>query len=183
MGGGRREGGIAKQQRRRIQGAAACAAGLPRGARGRRETNADGPDTEGAESRGGAGAAGDCWRRLRGEARPGGGSSIEGELRRGLRGGPGRLGPREIRFLRKNLGLSSTEFAIKVGVDKATVSRWERVDEPTAMGGQTERLLRVLVMSEKPVESYGLDELAVKEPKTMKMRFASGRSGWRPHAA
>jgi putative zinc finger/helix-turn-helix YgiT family protein len=94
-----------------------------------------------------------------------------------------RLGPKEIRFLRKYLGLSSTEFANKVGVDKASVSRWERIEEPTAMGGQTERLLRVLVMSEKPVESYALDEVAVKKPKTMKMRFAPDRSGWRAHAA
>lgn len=89
------------------------------------------------------------------------------------------LGPKEVRFLRKYLGLSSTEFADKVGVDKATVSRWERVDEPTAMGGQTERLLRVLVMSERPVESYPLEEVALKKPKTMKMRFAPERSGWR----
>ena len=94
-----------------------------------------------------------------------------------------RLGPKEIRFLRKYLGLSSTEFANKVGVDKATVSRWERVEEPTSMGGQTERLRRVLVMSERPVESYSLDELAVKAPRTMRMRFAPQRSGWRPHAA
>lgn len=94
-----------------------------------------------------------------------------------------RLAPREIRFLRKYLGLSSTEFADKVGVRKSTVSRWERVDEPTPMGGQTERLLRVLVMSERPVDSYSLDEIAVKDPKTMQMRFASERSGWRPHAA
>lgn len=94
-----------------------------------------------------------------------------------------RLGPKEIRFLRKYLGLSSSEFASKVGVDKATVSRWERTDEPTPMGGQTERLLRVLVLSEKPVESYSLDEVAVKEPRTMKMRFTPERSGWRPHAA
>ncbi len=94
-----------------------------------------------------------------------------------------KLGPKEIRFLRKYLGLSSAEFASKVGVDKATVSRWERVDESTPMGGQTERLLRVLVVSEKPVENYSLDEVAVKEPKTMKMRFTRERSGWRAHAA
>jgi len=95
---------------------------------------------------------------------------------------PERLGPKEIRFLRKYLGLSSSEFASKIGVDKATVSRWERTDEPTLMGGQTERLLRVLVLSEQPVENYSLDEVAVKEPKTTKMKFTPGRSGWRPHA-
>lgn len=96
---------------------------------------------------------------------------------------PERLGPKELRFLRKYLGLSSTQFASKVGVDKATVSRWERTDEPTAMGGQTERLLRVLVMSEKPVDSYALDQLAVKSPRARKMRFAPERSGWRPRVA
>ncbi len=93
-----------------------------------------------------------------------------------------KLAPKEVRFLRKYLGLSSTEFASKLGVDKATVSRWERVDEPTPMGGQTERLLRVLVMSEKPIENYPLEELAVEKPTPLRMRFAPARSGWRAHA-
>ncbi len=96
---------------------------------------------------------------------------------------PERLGPREIRFLRNQLGLSATEFARMSGVDKSTVSRWERIDEPTPMGGQAERLLRVLVMSDKPVSSYELEQVATRAPGTRKMRFASGRSGWRLHAA
>ncbi len=91
---------------------------------------------------------------------------------------PERLGSRDIRFLRKYLGLSGTEFARKTGVDKSTVSRWERVDKPTPMGGQAERLLRVLVMSERPVESYSLDAAGSMKPRLRKMRLAASRSGW-----
>jgi putative zinc finger/helix-turn-helix YgiT family protein len=35
------------------------------------------------------------------------------------------LSGKEIRFLRKNIGLSAKLFAEKLGIDKATVSRWE----------------------------------------------------------
>src|SRR5437764_1043651 len=38
---------------------------------------------------------------------------------------PGRLSPGEIRFLRRWLGWSGTDFAKMMGVDPATVSRWE----------------------------------------------------------
>ena len=42
-----------------------------------------------------------------------------------LIGLPGRLGPREIRFLRKWLGWSGQDFAKHFGVTPTTVSRWE----------------------------------------------------------
>ncbi len=100
-----------------------------------------------------------------------------------LAGKPERLGPKEIRFLRKYLGLSGTDFAAKLGVDKATVSRWERVEAPTPMGGQAERLLRVLILSEKPVETYSLEAVAIKEPRPSRLRFALGRGGWHTQAA
>jgi putative zinc finger/helix-turn-helix YgiT family protein len=90
-----------------------------------------------------------------------------------------KLGPREVRFLRKYLGLSSTDFAGRVGVDKATVSRWERVDAPMAMSPQMERLLRVLVLSEKPIESYPLEEMAAQEATPAEMRWSLGSRGWK----
>ena len=96
---------------------------------------------------------------------------------------PEKLGPREIRFLRKYLGLSSTDFARRVGVDKATVSRWERVDQPMAMNPQMERLLRVLVLSEKPIETYPLEEMAAQDASSEAMRWALGARGWKRKGA
>lgn len=52
------------------------------------------------------------------------------------------LSGREIRFLRKNIGLTGTKLAEIIGVDNATISRWEK-------GGQfpeppNDRLLRLV---------------------------------------
>lgn len=63
-----------------------------------------------------------------------------------------RLTPAEIKFLRKYLGWSGTKFAEWIGVDRATVSRWESGDQ--AMGQQAERLLRVFALTSKPEEQY-----------------------------
>ncbi len=93
-----------------------------------------------------------------------------------------RLLPKEIRFLRKGLGLSSSEFAKKIGVDPATVSRWESVENPTAMGTPAERLLRLLVIHSEPVQSYALEDMAVEEPtpKGLPRRIAYTPNGWTP---
>jgi len=91
---------------------------------------------------------------------------------------PGRLGPKEIRFLRTYLGLSSGDFARKIGVDKATVSRYERIDSPIPMGPQTERLLRLMVMSEKPVEEYPIERVTKQKPKHAQMRLEADKKGW-----
>lgn len=92
-----------------------------------------------------------------------------------------RLFPKEIRFLRKYLGLSSADFAAKIGVDPATVSRYESTTDPQPMGKQTERLLRLMVMVEKPVQSYPLEELATQEPKSVRMTLAPRKGGWDRH--
>lgn len=89
-----------------------------------------------------------------------------------------RLLPREIRFLRKYLGLSSAAIAEKIGVDRATVSRYESVNEPQQMGKPTERLLRLMVMYEKPVTSYPVEEWATQEPTKERMTIASRKDGW-----
>lgn len=52
------------------------------------------------------------------------------------------LGGPEIRFLRKQMGLSSTLLANLMGVTLTTVSRWENGDAPIGSGG--DRLLRLL---------------------------------------
>jgi putative zinc finger/helix-turn-helix YgiT family protein len=92
-----------------------------------------------------------------------------------------KLGPKEIRFLRKYLGLSSKDFADKMGVDKTTVSKWERVDAPAPMGQPAERLLRFMVMVDKPIEEYPLEETGVVEAKTVRMvvEGSTGPQAWR----
>jgi len=94
---------------------------------------------------------------------------------------PEQLVPQEIRFLRKYLGLSTKDFAAKIGVSPETVSRWERVDEPKSMGVPTERLLRLMVFNERPADHYPrarLEDTAVKDPAPSKMRVSPGADGW-----
>lgn len=63
----------------------------------------------------------------------------------------------EIRFLRKHLGMSGAEFAQKMGVARETVSRWETGANP--MGAVADRLLRLLVVTNQPSDSYAVDDL------------------------
>ncbi len=62
---------------------------------------------------------------------------------------PALLTGPEIRFLRKNLGLASKDFADLLGVDKATVSRWENgkqvPDRPT------DRFIRLVYAAHKGI--------------------------------
>lgn len=51
----------------------------------------------------------------------------------------------EIRFLRKVIGLRSKEFAEKMGIDPATVSRWENDVRPPSE--DKERIMRVMVIA------------------------------------
>jgi putative zinc finger/helix-turn-helix YgiT family protein len=69
-----------------------------------------------------------------------------------------RLSGIEVRFLRKYLGYAATDFARTIGVDKATVSRWENEKEP--IGTTADRLLRLMVLRHKPVEEYPTERLA-----------------------
>ena len=69
-----------------------------------------------------------------------------------------RLTGREVRFLRKYLGYSGQDFAATIGVDPATVSRWENEKEP--IGPTADRLLRLMVLRQKPLEEYPTERLA-----------------------
>jgi putative zinc finger/helix-turn-helix YgiT family protein len=71
---------------------------------------------------------------------------------------PKRLSGAEVRFLRKSVGWSSGDFARRIHVDAATVSRWETGAQP--IGLQADLLLRALVIVSKPVESYPVQELS-----------------------
>ena len=63
----------------------------------------------------------------------------------------------EVRFLRKHVGLSGGDFAQRMGVARETVSRWETGASP--MGAVADRLLRLLVVTHEPTESYAVDDL------------------------
>jgi putative zinc finger/helix-turn-helix YgiT family protein len=93
---------------------------------------------------------------------------------------PARLAAEEIRFLRKWLGWSGVDFAAHMGVDPATVSRWENDSLP--MGGQAERLLRLMVSTREPIQNYSLDALKqISDTKAPPLRlgFKADRDGWR----
>ncbi|MBI3567405.1 MAG: helix-turn-helix domain-containing protein [Gemmatimonadetes bacterium] len=95
------------------------------------------------------------------------------------------LAPVEIRFLRKHVGLSSVAFAQRMGVTRETVSRWETGAQP--MGAVADRLLRLLVVTHEPSESYAVDDLlSTLNDEQAPARLASlavkisKEQGWRP---
>lgn len=62
----------------------------------------------------------------------------------------------EIRFLRKILSWSSKDFAKRMGVDPATVSRWEA--GTANMSESHDRILRLYVAQDKPIENYSIHD-------------------------
>lgn len=93
------------------------------------------------------------------------------------------LAPVEIRFLRKHIGLSGADFAQRMGVARETVSRWEKGATP--MGAVADRLLRLLVVTHEPTESYAVDDFLRElddEPAPKKLSsvplWNSGDKGW-----
>ena len=96
-----------------------------------------------------------------------------------------RLASAEIRFLRKSLGWSSADFARHIGVDQATVSRWETGKQN--MGSVAERFFRFLVSVSTPIEDYTLNDLDVLSANSMDdappLRFKNSSSGWTRVAA
>ena len=95
----------------------------------------------------------------------------------------GRLAPTGIRFLRKLLGWSGVDFAKHFGVTPETVSRWESGKK--LMGPVAERLLRLCIATQAPVEDYGVDDLQSveedEEPGGMTLKTT--RTGWKAVAA
>lgn len=92
----------------------------------------------------------------------------------------GRLTPREIRFLRKHLGLSSADFAAHMGTRPETVSRWE--SGSAAMGEVADRLLRLMVVLADPVKDYSLESLknaTAGAARSLKIEMRPGAArGW-----
>ncbi|MBC7834370.1 MAG: helix-turn-helix domain-containing protein [Phycisphaerales bacterium] len=63
----------------------------------------------------------------------------------------------EVRFLRKSLGWSGSDFAKHMGVTDETVSRWENDAAP--IGPQADRLLRLMVAQGHLTTKYPTDRL------------------------
>lgn len=61
------------------------------------------------------------------------------------------LEPNEVRFLRKHLGFTSKDFALEMGVDPVTVSKWERGHQP--IGQQSQKLLQLMALT-RPLSRY-----------------------------
>ena len=97
---------------------------------------------------------------------------------------PARLSGAEVRFLRKYLGLSGTAFAEHMGVDPSTVSNWENDKAP--IGSPSDRLLRMMVVHQSPVEHYELTELtkiADAQAQPLEVRVHPKPTGWELAAA
>jgi putative zinc finger/helix-turn-helix YgiT family protein len=76
----------------------------------------------------------------------------------------------EIRFLRKSLGLSATDFSRRMGVTVETVSRWE--NNAVAIGPQADRLLRLLVAQGRLTMQYPEEQLdRIDTKNATEMRF------------
>ena len=96
-----------------------------------------------------------------------------------------RLTGEEVRFLRKLLDWSGSEFAKHMGVAEETVSRWENGRAP--MGLQADKLLRMLVAALSGQHSYTIEELrsagSEKQATPVRMRLRLRGDAWTAMAA
>ena len=74
-----------------------------------------------------------------------------------------RLTGEEIRFLRRSLGWTGSEFAKHMGVADETVSRWENDAAP--IGPQADRLLRMVIAQWRLTTRYRPERLTSINPK------------------
>jgi putative zinc finger/helix-turn-helix YgiT family protein len=89
-----------------------------------------------------------------------------------------RLLSSEIRFLRKQLGLSGIDLTMHLGATPESVSRWEHGRTP--MGTTAERLLRLMVVVAEGV-AYPLNSLramALDGPKTIPIHARRHDDKW-----
>lgn len=84
------------------------------------------------------------------------------------------IGRAEVRFLRKLLGDTQSELATKLGVDRATVNRWENADEPlTGPGSYALRSHALLRLQERGARLLG-GEAALRKPEPKPPRNRGG---------
>lgn len=79
-----------------------------------------------------------------------------------------QLSGREIRFLRKHMGLKSKDFAKELGVKNVTVSRWENGDFPPTES--LDRLIRLLYAAR-----MGLNEISMELIKNIFPKLKKGQ--------
>jgi putative zinc finger/helix-turn-helix YgiT family protein len=92
---------------------------------------------------------------------------------------PAKLTPEEVVFLRKWLGWDRVEFAKRMDVQPETISRWENGSQK--ISGTTERLLRLMALTQQPKHDYTLDmikEVAHGSPKPVKVEVAERDHEW-----
>jgi putative zinc finger/helix-turn-helix YgiT family protein len=90
----------------------------------------------------------------------------------------------EVRFLRKSLGWSGSDFAKHMGVAEETVSRWENDAAP--IGPQADRLLRFLVAQGRLTISYPTERLAkidLKKATATRVTLITHNEQWSVRAA
>ncbi len=90
----------------------------------------------------------------------------------------------EIRFLRKSLGWSGSDFAKHMGVAEETVSRWENDAAP--IGPQADRLLRFLVAQGRLTTTYPterLKEIDLRKATSTHVTLATRKEQWTVRAA
>ena len=90
----------------------------------------------------------------------------------------------EVRFLRKSLGWSGSDFAKHMGVTEETISRWENDAAP--IGPQADRLLRLLVAQGRLTTSYPSDRLTkidLRKATATRVQVVSRDEQWEVRAA
>jgi putative zinc finger/helix-turn-helix YgiT family protein len=100
-------------------------------------------------------------------------------IARTLAESPASLVPEQIRFLRKWLGWSSSDFALMMGVRPETVSRWE-AKTGYQMPATAERLLRLLVANHEPITQYPIDLFKLQpKVKLQTLKFTPSSKEWK----
>jgi DNA-binding transcriptional regulator YiaG len=90
-----------------------------------------------------------------------------------------RLLPEQVRFLRKYLGYSGKDFADFLAVAPETISRWESKANPMLMQLSTEKLIRLMALTEAPLADYGLDRVGEHPGEAMKPLLRERAGHWR----
>lgn len=85
----------------------------------------------------------------------------------------------EVRFLRKSLGWSGSDFAKHMGVAGETVSRWE--NDAVPIGPQADRLLRLMVAQGTLTTKYPaarLKQINAKKASVTRLQLESRGEHW-----
>ena len=84
---------------------------------------------------------------------------------------PRRLHREEAKFLRRNLGITQEELAVRMGINRVTVAKWECGDEP--ISPQHDYILRGMILTGLAV-LHGIPREAVD--KTLRSVFGAVRT-------